>query len=262
MKTNKLLPILALAFALAGLLILQPLLSAPASAQVYIYTPTAESNGNIYYVVKSGDSCQSIALINNVSIDLLRSYNQLNTGDCEKLTVGKKLLIGIVPTAVITPGPSPTPTSSIPTPMPVVGQGTICVYLFNDVNGNAIAETGENSLAGGEISVSNAAGDYSKTASSTSDNTPACFKDINEGKYTISVAIPEGYNATTSQNYTVQLKAGDTSTIDFGAQASSHLNLGTGGSGNSSLLLAVIGGFVLLAGLAIGIYVYLTLQKK
>ena len=262
MKINKLLPIFALFFALAGLLILQPLFASPASAQVYIYTPTAESNGNIYYIVKSGDTCQTISLLNNVSIDQLRSYNQLELNACNNLTVGKKLLIAIVPTQVITPGPSPTPTSSIPTPMPVVGQGTICIYLFKDTNGNAIVDTGENSLAGGEISVASKAGDYSKTAASTGDNNPVCFANINEGSYTISVAIPDGYNATTAQNYTVQLKAGDTSTIDFGAQPSSSLLAGTSNSGGSSVLLAILGGLVLIAGVGIGFYAYLTLQKK
>jgi LysM repeat protein len=263
MKTKKIIPILAFVFVLVGLLIVQPLLANPANAAVFIYTPTAEDNGNIYYIVKSGDTCQSISLINNVSIDQLRAYNQLNLNDCDQLNVGKKLLIGIVPTPAITAGPSPTPTSSLPTPQPSIGQGTVCVLLFDDINGNAIAETGEHSLAGGEINLVNASGDYSKTAPSTGDDLPVCFTDINEGAYTISVAIPDGYNATTAQNYTVTLKAGDTSTVDFGAQASSHLLPGTAdNSGGSSILLAVIGGLILIVGLGIGIYVYFTMQKK
>ena len=262
MKKNRFLIFFVLIFALIGLLFLQPLFTAPANAQVFIYTPTAESNGNIYYIVKAGDTCTSITLLNNVSIDQLRSLNQLDLNECDSLTVGKKLLIGIVPTAVITAGPSPTPTSSIPTPMPVIGQGSICVYLYNDINGNAIAETGETSLAGGEISLTNAAGDYSKTAPTTGDDNAVCFDDINEGQYTISVAIPDGYNATTSQNYTVTLKAGDTSTIDFGAQASSHLNLGTESSGGGSILLAVLGGLILIAGVGVGLYVYLLMKRK
>jgi hypothetical protein len=263
MKTKKYIPLIVLMTALIGLLIFQPMLASPVNAQVYIYTPTAESNGNIYYIVKSGDTCTTISLIYNISVDQISSYNQLGVGDCDNLKIGRKLLIGIVPTLAITPGPSPTPTSSLPTPMPAVGQGTICVYLYNDINGNAIAETGETSLAGGEISVASASGDYSKTAPTTSDDTSVCFENINEGSYTISVAIPDGYNATTSQNYTVKLKGGDTSTIDFGAQASSHLNIGgEGGSGGSSLLLAIIGGLVLIAGLGIAFYVYMTMKRK
>lgn len=92
--------------------------------------------------------------------------------------------------------------------MPVIGQGTVCVYLFNDINGNAIAEDGETSIGGGEISITSDAGDFSQTAPTTADDNPVCFENINEGNYTISIAIPDGYNATTAQNYKVTLKAG------------------------------------------------------
>jgi hypothetical protein len=237
------------------------MLNGPASAQVFIYTATPESNGNIYYIVKSGDTCSTISLLNNISPDVLSGYNNLTELDCSKLTVGRKLLIGIVPTAVVTPGASPTPTSSLPTPQPSVGEGTICVYLYNDINGNAIAETGETSLAGGEVSLTNANGDFSKTAATTGDDTPVCFANITAQTYTLSVAIPDGYNATTAQNYTVTLKAGDTSTIDFGAQVSSHLLPGPGSSSGSSLLLAVIGIIVLLAAAGLGVFVYFTMKK-
>jgi LysM domain. len=260
MKT-KIIAFLACVFVLTGLIITQPMLSAPANAQVFIYTPTPEANGNIYYIVKSKDTCSTISLLNNISIDALKGYNNLTDLDCDKLTVGRKLLIGIVPTAVVTPGASPTPTSSIPTPMPPTGEGTLCVYLYNDINGNAIADTGETSLAGGEISVTNANGDFSKTAPTTGDDNAVCFTNILAQTYTISVAIPDSYNATTDQNYTVTLKAGDTSTVDFGAQASSHL-LPTGSSGGSSLLLAVVGVIVLLGAAGLGVFVYFTMQKK
>jgi hypothetical protein len=262
MKTIKALPFLAIFLVLIGLLLFQPFLTQPANAQVFIYTPTAESNGNIYYIVKSGDTCQSISLLNNISIDQLRAYNQLDLNDCDNMRIGKKLLIGIVPTAVVTAGPSPTPTESVPTPMPVIGQGTVCVYLFNDINGNAIAEDGETSIGGGEISITSDAGDFSQTAPTTADDNPVCFENINEGSYTISIAIPDGYNATTAQNYKVTLKAGDTSTIDFGAQASSHLTVESGDNGGKSLLLALVGGLILIVGLGIGLYAYSTLQKK
>jgi LysM repeat protein len=262
MKTKKFLPLIAIMSVLLGLLIVQPLLSAPANAQVFIYTPTPESNGNIYYIVKSGDTCTTITLTYNISLDQLRSLNQLELNDCDSLRVGRKLLLAVVPTPVITAGPSPTPTSSLPTPMPVIGKGTICIYLYDDVNGNAVANDGENSLAGGEISISSTAGDYTKTASTTGDGNAVCFEDINEGPYSISVAIPDGYNPTTAQNYTVTLKAGDTSTIDFGAQVGSHLDLGGEGTGGKSILLAIIGGLVLLAAGGIGLYVYMLMKRK
>lgn len=261
MKTKNFFFILTFVLLVAGLLVLQPLFSAPVHAQVYIYTPTAEENGNIYYVVKSGDTCESIALLNNISLDNLRSLNQLNLDDCNTLTIGRKLLLGTVPTAVITAGPSPTPTSLLPTPMPVIGKGTICVYLFNDTNGNAMVDGDEAALAGGEVSVSSQDGKFAQTAATTGDGNAVCFKEIDAGKYTISVAIPEGYNSTTEQNYTDELKSGDTSTVNFGAQESSLINVSGGGSGGS-ILLAVLGGLILVAGVGVGLYTYTFMRHK
>jgi hypothetical protein len=51
------------------------------------------------------------------------------------------------------------------------------------------------------------------------------------------------------------LKAGDISTVNFGAQESSALDLSGIGSGGS-ILLAVLGGRILFAGVCIGFYVY------
>lgn len=259
MKNLKNVFLLSIILVAAGLSFLLPGLAEPVNAQDFIYTPTPEENGNIYYIVKQNDTCQSISLIYNVPLDDLRSYNQLNLGDCDILTIGRKLLIGIVPTVAITAGPSPTPTP-LPTAIPPRGTGSICIYLFNDINGNAIAETGETSLPGGQISIASADGIYTNTASSNADDTAACFNDINEGKYTLSVAIPEGYNATTDQNYTADLKAGDTATINFGAQESSRHNNSSGSGG--SILLAILGGLILIAGVGFGIYAYRTTQRR
>ena len=260
MKNNKVLFLTSLFITAFGLMLMLPALAQPVSAAEAIYTSTPESNGNIYYVVKANDTCQTIALLNNVSLDDLRAMNQLNLGDCDDLTVGRKLLIAVVPTMEVTVGPSPTPTSSLPTPVPPKGVGSLCIYLFNDMNGNTIAEPGEASLPGGQISITSADGSYTGTAATTSEDVASCFNDISEGDYTISVAIPDGYNATTVQNYLETLKAGDTATVNFGAQESS---LGGGSSTTGgSILLAVLGGLVLLVGLGIGFYAYMTTQRR
>jgi len=98
------------------------------------------------------------------------------------------------------------------------------------------------------------AGDYNKTGTSISTGDAVCFKDAPEGEYNVSIAIPDGYNATASQNYTIFLKAGDTSTIDFSAQASSSLST-VSGEGGGSVLLAVVGGLFILGAIGLGLYV-------
>lgn len=240
-----------------ALLCVSFLLSSPANAQVLYFTPTADSSGAIYYVVKEGDTCDSVSLVNNIPVDTLRELNGLDFDKCRFLQVGQKLLLGTIPTPIVTAGPSPTPTSILPTPEPVKGTGTICVYLYDDVNGNAMAEEEETTntgIGGGEVSIAERSGAYSNVATTLSDGNPVCFETIPEGNYTVSIAIPDGYNPTSSQNLSVFLKAGDTSRVNFSAQVSGH---GFGNPQNDeggSVLLAVIGGIILLAGIGVGIY--------
>ena len=103
------------------------------------FTPTADDSGAIYYIVKQGDTCDSIALVNNIPVDTLRNQNSLDFDQCRFPQIGQKLLLGTVPTAVITPGPRPPLLPSCP-PETVKGFGTLCIYLYNDINGNAMAE--------------------------------------------------------------------------------------------------------------------------
>lgn len=238
-----------------SLMLIVPSLGQPAYAQIYYYTPTADVNGNIVYTVKANDTCESIALLNNISVQELMTLNQLTVDDCRFLTEGTKLRLAIVPTPVITPGPSPTPTSSLPTPQPPVGFGTLCVYLFDDLNGNGMVDNGEGPLAGGQISVSGSGGtSLTGTTVATADAAPVCFKDIPESRYNISMAIPNGYNATSSQNVSIDLKAGDTATVNFSAQSSLKSGTENQTGGSRSILLAILGGVILVAGVAIGLY--------
>jgi len=251
---------------LGALLVISAMLSAPANAQVLYFTPTADASGAIYYIVKSSETCDGIALTNNIPVDTLRTLNGLTFDQCRFLQVGQKLLLGTVPTAVITPGPSPTPTSILPTPEPVKGTGTICIFLYDDVNGNAMAEDEEvegTGLAGGQVSVSHQGGEYSNIATTLGNGEAVCFEDIPEGRYAISIAIPDGYNPTSNQNVTVQLKAGDTSHINFSAQVSGQTRAQQEERAESgSVLIAVFGGLIILAGIGIGLYARYILRNR
>lgn len=257
-----------LALTLLLLALASALLSTPAAAQVLYYTPTAEENGAIYYTVKEKDTCDSIALLNNISVDKLRELNGLGFDQCAALQIGQKLLLGTAPTQVITAGPSPTPTAILPTPEPVQGFGTICIYLYDDVNGDAIAQPGETTntgIIGGKVSLAQTEGKYSNVGTTLNTGEPICFENIPEGDYNISMAIPEGFNPTSAQNYTITLKAGDTSTVNFSAQisgsAANKPQQGGSDSGGSTLLV-VLGGVILLAGIGVGLYARYVLRAK
>ncbi|HEX7973502.1 MAG TPA: LysM peptidoglycan-binding domain-containing protein, partial [Anaerolineales bacterium] len=217
-----------------------PAQAAPA-AQAQIYTPTPGPDGRIIYIVKPGDSLISISLLTGVSKEKLRALNNLST---DTIIAGQPLLLGLAgpPEITITPGPSPTPTPVLPTPSPKPGSGSICVLLFEDQNGDSIRQSDEPAIPNGAISISDRSGAVSLTQATVSGSDPYCFKDVPEGSYNISVAVPSGYNPTTGNSAAVTLKAGDETYLDFGAQKNT-VTLAEAptpaGSGRSPLLLIV-----------------------
>lgn len=241
-----------------GLLALNGPVTAAPPLQVYYNTPTPRPDGRIIYIVKAGDSCIRVALLNNISEQQLRELNGITGSDCP-LQEGQELLIGQLREETPTPGPSPTPTSLLPTPTAFRGFGTVCVVLFEDLDGNARLDPGETWLPSGAINITDRRGDVNlngETVAFNEDEQPTCFEDLAEGDYNVSIAIPDGFNATTSMNYPLTLLAGDTSTLDFGAQRSSQ-NVPEEiipQEGQRSPLLGLIGGLLILGGLGIGVY--------
>ena len=78
---------------LTALLLTGPAKASP-PAQAFYNTPTPDSAGMIIYTVKAGDTCISVALLNNISLDQLRTYNDLN--ETCVLNPDQKLLIATV----------------------------------------------------------------------------------------------------------------------------------------------------------------------
>ncbi|MFU8772667.1 MAG: SdrD B-like domain-containing protein, partial [Anaerolineales bacterium] len=164
---------------------------------------------------------------------------------------GDEILLGLGGPAdeISTPGPSPTPEELLPTPSPQPGSGTLCVFLFNDLNGDSRRQQDEPSIPGGAISISNQADSISFTETTLPGFEPQCFEELPEGEYTVSVAVPEGYNPTTVLTHTLPLQPGSRTLLDFGAQASSETiarSPESNGGGNSTMLGLL--GFVLVLG--------------
>jgi len=218
--------------------------------QVVYATPTPNPEGRIIYVVKPADNCISISLKTGVQLDELRRLNNLGE-DCS-LQEGQQLLLGIVDKPA--QQSTATPANQLPTPTLPPGTGEICVLLFNDTNGNSTPDGDENPLAGGAISLTDRDGKFTLN-NQTNATDPICFKDIVEGDYNISVAIPEGYNATTLLNYPIKLSGGEKSTLDFGAQPGSKLVEPAAGEEGKSPILAIAGAVLILGGAGLGIYV-------
>jgi murein DD-endopeptidase MepM/ murein hydrolase activator NlpD len=243
-------------------------LSWPAHAappQQQFATNTALPDGRIIYKVQPGDTCTKIQLLYSINLQLLRELNQNINADCTNIIAGEELLVGTggpAAAASATPGPSPTAAPATVTPTPFAGTTEICVLLFDDLNGDALREANEPAIAGGAISVTEITGKYSKTLQTTINPDPTaypgtCFNDVPEGKYNIAAAIPDNYNPTISLTYTMDMQAGQTAFVAFGAQArdAAAAQPGPGQqSGGTYPLLGIFGGALLLGGLGLGWY--------
>ncbi len=89
--------------------------------------------------------------------------------------------------------------------------GFICVRFFDDGNQNGRRETDESLLTGGQVTI----GENSQTGVEEA----VCFENVPPGENHVTAVAPEGYGLTTSPVLLVQVVAGETSEVFFGAAA-------------------------------------------
>lgn len=250
-------------------------IAAPLAQLTPFPTPTPGPDGRILYTVQTGDSLWRIAAVSGIPLEEIRALNNLGPNDV--ISPGQQLLLGLGGPAgqLPTQGPLPTPTSELPTPTPGTGTGILCVLLYEDVNGDSVRQEEELSLPGGAISINDRLGNISITSDTPSggiseDLFPepeeigfTCFDELEQGEYNVTVAIPDGYNTTTSLSYATVLNAGDEILLTFGAQANSE-TIAKGAipiGREKSPLLGIFGLVILLLGIGLGVYT-LVFQKR
>ena len=235
-------------------------------------TATPGLDGRILYTVVSGDNCSLVAANHNITVTQLRQFNTRLDENCI-LNEGQQLVVGLVaPNAAPTQGIIPTPTVPALTATPFNGTTEVCVLLFDDSNGDALRQETEFGIDGGAVSLTNLNGSYSETENTTSAIDPdliepirSCFLEVPPGQYNVSMAIPDGYNPTMTLSYTLEIKAGDRASVDFGAQ-SQTVTVGEQASSDSgggrTSALGIFGIILLLAGVGLGYYAYRSSQPK
>lgn len=245
-----------------------PVAASPDVQSTPFPTPTAGQDGRILYTVQAGDSAWLISAKFNIDINQLRILN--NWAPDEVLVEGQIVLLGLASREEPTPQETAQPevTAEITPESP--GSGTLCVLLFEDVNGDALRQETEFGIATGAVSVSERTGLASQTASTLDvvdaegDPLLSCFEDLPLGEYTVSVAAPEGYNPTTAQSATLALSAGDETTLNFGAQLSSEAQAArlSPEEGGRSPLMGLLGIVLLLSGLGLGAYTWQLARRR
>jgi LysM repeat protein len=258
-------------FALALLAsVLMPVSAAPEQQLTPFPTPTPGPDGRIIYQVQDNDTLWRISAVSGVPLDELRQLNSLDVDAV--IRPGQVLLLGVVEPvqATLEPGATLDPaTLPTPTPTALADSSAICVLLYLDENGDAIREDHEIALADGEVSVTERLGAYSQKQTTTFFDEPVCFENIPPGEYLVTMALPGGFNRTTELSVTVDLVPGDTSFLNFGAQPTEvfeplteQLNPDGEGGGGSSLLVAVIGAGLLLAGVGVGVWAVINNKRR
>jgi len=232
-------------------------------------TETPGADGRILYTVVALDTCSSVAFQHGITVQQLRLNNTRLDENCT-LTIGMQLVIGLAQAPGPTAGPAPTLAPPTVTATPFSGTTEVCVLLFNDLNGDALRQATELGIDGGAVSLTNLNGSYSETLNTTANLDPdtaepvrACFNDVPQGDYNVSMAVPDGYNPTMELSYKLTVKAGDRASIDFGAQSKTITAVEpVAESGSRSSVLGFFGLLLLLGGIGLGYYAYRANQPK
>jgi LysM repeat protein len=216
-------------------------------------TATPLADGRILYTVQDGDTLWKISAITGVPIDELERLNNISRDD--PLQVGKVLTLRIVTPTHAEPTLAFLP-SATPSPLPVTGKGTICVFFFNDKNGDGSQNTdNEEMVAGGQVSLALADGTEVGNHTIADATQEDCFVDIPAGEYRVAAAAPKNFNPTGDMNKTLTLEPGATAKISFAVQTNTPVKPpdGGGGGGSGSLWLGLIG-LALLGGAGFMVY--------
>ncbi|MBE2268684.1 MAG: LysM peptidoglycan-binding domain-containing protein [Anaerolinea sp.] len=133
------------------------------------------------------------------------------------------------PTQESTPVPPAPVDSAPPAPIRSVAGGDVlppidpagsdaqvCISLYDDVNANRVQEIGEESLAGGMITLSSTAGTQDDHEMDGSPE-PYCFTGLAAGEYTAFMQAPAGYGLTTPDQLVVRAQSGAKVNLAFGA---------------------------------------------
>ncbi len=116
-----------------------------------------------------------------------------------------------MPTDTPTPEPSPT-LEATPTPE----TGAIRVLTYEDTNGNGSRDNGEPLLARAGIEIRDAAGMPVEALVADNTGEPVTLDDLAAGDYRVESIPPFGYVASSPEEVTVTVGAGETVEVAFG----------------------------------------------
>ena len=251
---------------------------AAAVAETQPPAPAVQASPGVTYTVEAGDTLYGIALQFDITVEELRTLNQLE-GDL--LSIGQVLIIqppteGVAPAQPENPPPveetapaeAGTPASDTHDP----NTGALCVQAYFDNNGDGKRDGGEALVPDVVFTVASSDAVIG-TVTTDGMSEPYCVTTLQPGAYTASAAIQSMFVATSPLNDTVNVSASSNSQFSVGLRRASDGNTviegtatleppaATGGGPSVLAVLAIVLGAAMSLG-ALGIGALLFFQSR
>ena len=260
----------------------------------------AQANDDIVHTVAAGETLTLIANAYGVTLERLLSLNELDPD--AYLQIGQRLLVipadeiaqpegeaedeaeaaegdeaeAALPLPSVNAPHAPVAQADAPMMDPADISPQLCFALFEDENQNGHREPGERYLEAGRILLLDAAGGEALSYTTDGESEPYCRRDLARDLYQLELRPPDGYGATSAASLQIDLRAGGSVNVEFGAKSgleafivptaeASPAGPPVVDEGESSLLQEASGIFVLaLAGVVLigGLIVSLLLRGR
>ena len=195
---------------------------------------SAQQTGDLIHTVEAGETLISIASSYGVTLDAILRLNNLDPD--AYLQIGQRLLV--VPDAGLGDdtaesesqeperldppadrfADAPVIEAAAPIMDPAELSPQICFLMYADANHNGSREADESRLSQGEITLYDAADIERLHYMTDGESEPYCLRDLERQQYRLEAIAPSGYSLRGAQSLRLDLRAGGTLELEFGAQ--------------------------------------------
>lgn len=206
----------------------------------------AQANDDIVHTVAAGETLTLIANAYGVTLERLLSLNELDPD--AYLQIGQRLVVipadeiaqpegeaededededeadaaeeaeAALPLPSVDSPHAPVAQADAPMMDPADISPQLCFALFEDDNQNGHREPGERYLEAGRILLLDAAGGEALSYTTDGESEPYCRRDLARDLYQLELRPPDGYGATSAASLQIDLRAGGSVNVEFGAK--------------------------------------------
>lgn len=234
----------------------QPPATAAPPQPVSTAIPVTRGDGSIVHTIVAGDTLFGLSLQYNVALDDILAYNGLTKESI--LSIGQEIIIKPAtgaqppaqPQATTAPAqptvaasnpvtdttlPAPTATPAAVAEQPQVSAARLCVFAFDDVDGDGLRSPTEGPVANVQFAIANAQGVQAASYTTDGNVEAHCFTDLPPGSYTVAVQPAPNTVPTSDRRWGVALTNGGAPVnINFGSRSESAASANSPESGGAA----------------------------